>query len=376
MPDALYRSVLRPLVAALTRDDAEVAHDWLLAALGALQRRSWLLAMVDRQTATSDPRLEQALLGGLAFPNPFGIAAGLDKNAAVHHALAALVGPGFVELGGVTQRPQAGNPRPRVTRVGRAGLINSMGFPNDGAAAVAGRLAMPPGPRVPLGMNLAKMRDTPDADAPQDYADLVRAFRAVRRSHGVPHFYVVNVSSPNTPGLTALQDVGALAAILEAVTEELDAESDHAPRPRERLLVKLSPDLAESDVEAIVELVLRYDIGGLVETNTTRSRPVPHRHSERPGGFSGSALYDRSARLVRFTARLLPRHKVLVATGGIDTVDRAYEMLQYADLVAGYTGLVLKGLGLFRRFQEGVLARMDAAGVKRLSELREGQRPA
>lgn len=376
MLNALYRTAVLPMVKLLTRNDPESAHDWLLAALAGLQQRAWLLDLIIQRREFSDPRLRQTLLGGLSFPNPFGVAAGLDKNASVYPALIGLIDPGFIEVGGVTQQPQVGNPRPRIIRVGRDGLINNMGFPNDGAAAVIDRLATLPPPSVPLGVNLGKMRDTADVDAAQDYAHLVRAFTAIQPYCGVPHFYVINVSSPNTPGLTALQSVRPLTAILEAVTNELDMQRNCGVRLRNRLLIKLSPDLSESSIASIIELVLRFDIGGLIQSNTTSSRPISTHYRSGPGGFSGSALYDRNARLVRLTASLLPRGKVLVATGGIDTIDKAYEMLQYADLVAGYTALVLRGFDLFKRLSHGILDRMEAVGVKSLGELRHGNRPA
>jgi dihydroorotate dehydrogenase len=314
-------------------------------------------------------------LNGLTFQNPFGVAAGFDKNATVYHALTGLVSPGFIELGAVTQRPQDGNPRPRIVRIRREGLINSMGFPNDGVIVIANRLERMGSPGIPLGMNLGKMRDTSDANAPQEYAELIRAFAPIQRSLSLPDYYVVNVSSPNTPGLTALQDIQPLTRILEAVTEELDVQSSGEVSLRKRLLIKLSPDLPASSAESIVELVLQFDIGGLIEGNTTVNRPIPSRYNDRPGGFSGSALYDRTSGMVRYIASLLPHNKVLIATGGVDSVERAYEMLQYADLVAGYTGLVLKGFGLFRRLGDGVLELMKKDGVESLSELRQGQRP-
>jgi len=320
-------------------------------------------------------------MGGVAFPNPFTTAAGMDKNGTVFHALARLTGAGAVELGAVTKRPQTGNERPRVVRVGRDNLINAMGFPNEGIDALVRAVANGREPLVPLAVQVAKNKDTSDEDAPAEYGELVRSFAgtksAARGATGrpLPDYFSLNVSSPNTPGLRALQAPEVLRSILDQVGAALDERDDLGPEPRRRLLVKLAPDLDLDALDAVVDLVVSSGVGGLVLTNTTTERPVASRYSSRPGGFSGSALFDRSARLVRRAAEQLPTDRVLIATGGIDTVDRAYEMLRYADLVGAYTGLVLQGPNLFRRLAAGVVARMEAEGVGSLAELRADQRP-
>jgi dihydroorotate dehydrogenase len=374
MLDIAYRRVLLPPVRALTRSDAETAHEWYLASMRRLEHRPALRkALAGRWKP--DARLHQTLLGGLDVSTPFGVAAGLDKNAAIYRALEALSSPGFIEIGTVTPRAQTGNPRPRIVRVDASHMINAMGFPNEGIEAAVARMATAPARRVPLGLNIGKMKDTSETDTPEEYRKLIAATAELHKRHGLPDFYVINVSSPNTPGLTSMQTVAPLSAILEAATTELDAVSDRT-NLRHRLLVKLGPDLEATDLEPIVDLVDRFDIGGLIATNTTTTRPVTSRHDDRAGGFSGPALYDRSARTVRFIAARLPRNRVLVATGGIDTVDRAFEMLQHADLIGGHTGLVLQGPRLFRRLADGVADRMRHLGVHSLAELREGNRPA
>lgn len=368
--DRLYR-VLLPPVRFATRHDAEVAHDALVRVATAVSNRPALTRLTRKMVpAVQEPSLRQNLMGGLNFSHPFGIAAGLDKNGATYPALDALMTPAFLTLGGVTPQPQPGNPRPRLVRIGSDGLLNAMGFPNHGAAAVRAnieRLGRLPG--VPLGLQMGKQKATNEADVAAEYAGLVRTFA------GVADYFELNVSSPNTPGLRALQDPRFLDGILAAVVEVLDEQTELAERPRHRLLVKLSPDLGEDDVAAAIDLVMRYDAGGVVLTNTTTARPVPTRHNDRPGGFSGSALYGRSSKLVRFAAGLLPRDRVLVATGGVDTVDRAYEMLRYADLVGNYTGLVLKGPGLLRELAAGVAERLRYDGFEDLAALRT-ERPA
>jgi len=372
--DDLYRRLLLPPIRRLTRKDAETAHEWFLAAMRFVEKKPQVQRMLLGRYEHDD-RLRQTLLDGVVFPTPFGIAAGLDKNASMIHALEALTSAGFVEVGTVTPRPQCGNPRPRIVRANKDNLINAMGFPNEGMDVVRERLLNLSRPRVSLGLNVGKMKETSDAAAIGEYASLIAATAQLRSARQLPDYYVVNVSSPNTPGLASLQKIGPLTAICNAVVEQLDLLSRSDLNLRHRLLIKLGADIAESDIEPIVDLVVRLDIGGLIATNTTTTRPIASRYNDRPGGFSGSALFDRSAKVVRYTAKLLPRNKVLVATGGVDTVDRAYEMLRYADLIGGYTGLVLKGPRLLRRLSSGIATRMEAAGVKSLDELRKSQRP-
>jgi dihydroorotate dehydrogenase len=368
---AVYRRVLLPPVALATRRDAEVAMEWHLRAMKALQTNAAVLRALERRHAPLDgghaDLLAQDLLGGLRFPHPIGVAAGYDKNGAVYPAFEAHFSPGFVEVGTVTLRPQAGNPRPRVHRLPGDHLVNAMGFPNAGVDAVTHHLATLPRPAVPLGVNVGKLKATADADAPGEYAEVVRRFGAL--GERVPGYYVVNVSSPNTPGLRGLQEVGRLTEILDAVSAALDEQTHLADRPRRRLLVKLAPELAPADVEAVADLVLRYDTGGLVLTNTRSA-------TDRPGGISGPDLFPLSSAMVRTAAALLPADRVIVATGGVDSVDRAYAMLAHADLVGVYTGLVFAGPGLIRRLRDGVAARLRADGVTSLAELHAAHRPA
>ncbi len=362
----LYRRLVLPPVALATRRDAEVALHAHLTAMRALQARPALLRLAARRHQhPADPLLTQELLDGLRFPHPFGVAAGYDKNAAVYPAFEAHFSPGFVEVGTVTLRPQAGNPRPRVQRLPGGHLVNAMGFPNAGADAVLANLQRLPGPTVPLGVNVGKLKDTPDEAAAVEYAELVRRCGAL--GERTPGYYVVNVSSPNTPGLRALQEGGRLAEILDAVTAALDGQPHLASRPRRRLLVKLAPELGPAGLEAVAELVVRYDTGGLVLTNTRAA-------GDRPGGISGPDLFELSSAMVRRAAGLLPADRVIVATGGVDRVDRAWEVLQYADLVGVYTGLVFEGPRLLRDLRDGIAARLRAEGVPSLAALRSAQR--
>jgi dihydroorotate dehydrogenase len=363
----LYRRVLLPPVKLATAHDAEVALHLHLRAMRAMQASPALLrAAARRHAAPPDPLLAQELMAGLHVPHPFGVAAGYDKNGAVYPAFEAHFSPGFVEVGTVTLRPQGGNPRPRVHRLPGDHLLNAMGFPNEGADAVIANLRRLPAPTVPLGVNVGKLKATPDAAAAAEYAEAVRAFGAL--GERTPGYYVVNVSSPNTPGLRALQQVGRLSEILDAVTAALDDQTGLGRAPRRRLLVKLAPELDAADLETVVGLVMRYDTGGLVLTNTRAA-------AGRPGGVSGPDLFALSSAMVRAAAGMLPADRVIVATGGVDSVERAYEVLAHADLVGVYTGLVFGGPGLLRRLRDGVAARLRADGVPSLAALRAQHRP-
>lgn len=265
---------------------------------------------------------------------PFGLAAGFDKAAAGIRGL-AMIGFGFVEIGTVTAQAQPGNPRPRLWRVlDQRGVRNRMGFNNPGAAAVEARLrrvrATRWGQDVVIGVNIGKTKVTPASEAAEDYAasaGLLAPFA---------DYLVVNVSSPNTPGLRSLQAVDQLRPILVAVRKAADAAT---PRGRRvPLLVKIAPDLAEADIEAIADLVLELGLEGVVAVNTT----VEHDLGE--GGLSGPPLLPRGVEVVRRLRARLGATPVLIGGGGITTAQDAREYLAAgADLVQGYTGFIYEG---------------------------------
>jgi dihydroorotate dehydrogenase len=368
--DSLYKSVALPPVRYLTRNDAETAHEVFVKVLSAASKRPQLVSRFGKPI--NHPLLHQTLMDGVEFVNPFGTAAGMDKNATLFPALFSLTGVGHVEVGCVTLQPQSGNERPRVVRVDKRHLINAMGFPNDGVEAVVRRLSGSYRPPGALSVQIGKNKATTEANAPGEYAMVVRAFGNVPGPEPLPQYFTINVSSPNTPGLRNLQGPEMLESILRLVTAELDAQH----RSRRRLLVKLSPDIATSLVDEVVDLVEEFDIGGIVLANTTTERLVHSRYDDRPGGFSGPTLYRRSSELVKYAASKLPMDRVLVACGGINSVDRAYEMLQYADLIDAYTALVLESPWQFRTFAPQIVARMQACNVSSLAELRAPNRPA
>jgi len=273
---------------------------------------------------------------GIDFPAPFGVAAGFDKNAVAVRGL-TMLGFAFVEVGTITAHGQSGNPRPRLWRVlDQRAVRNRMGFNNEGAAAVATRLrrlrATPAGRALVVGVNIGKTKVTPAAGAAADYATSAGLLAPYA------DYLVVNVSSPNTPGLRDLQSVDALRPILIAVREAADA----APSPRGRrgvpLLVKISPDLSDDDVDAVADLALELGLDGVVAVNTTTA------HAYGAGGLSGLPLLDRGLDVVaRLRTRLGPE-PVIIGVGGISTAADAREYLAVgATLVQGYTGFIYQG---------------------------------
>lgn len=332
--------LLRPLIFAL---DAERAHRLTIAALK-LRRGG--------RPQEPDPVLSTTV-AGLAFPNPVGLAAGFDKDGEVPAAMLGL-GFGFVEVGTLTPRPQAGNPKPRLFRLADdLAVINRMGFNNGGQRAARARLARR-GPGI-VGANIGANKESTDRIA--DYAEGVRAMAAVA------DYLTVNISSPNTPGLRALQDRGALDALLAAV---LEARRDGGPP----VFLKVAPDLETADLDAIGEVSLARGIDGLIVSNTTVARPpLRSAHAGEAGGLSGAPLnalaLERLGDFRRATGGKLP----LIAAGGISSGADAYARIRAgASLVQLYTALVYEGPGLARRICRELKALLLRDGFGRLGD--------
>ena len=357
----LYRIVLRRVPA----EAAHLAAFALIRVFGRIARvpgAAWLLR---RWLGPRDPVLRVRALG-LEFPGPLGLAAGFDKDARGTRGLAAL-GFGFVEVGTVTARAQPGNPRPRMFRLtADRALVNRMGFNNEGAAAAAARLGRIRGRRSGrgpvVGVNIGKTRAAPDADAAADYAASARAVAAVA------DYVVVNVSSPNTPGLRDLQAADRLRPVLVAVRAALDAAvSGGRSNRRVPLLVKIAPDLADADVDAIADLALELGLDGIIATNTTVSRdglasPPAEVAAAGAGGLSGPPLRARALGVLTRLRERSGDRLVLIAAGGIETPDDAWERLRAgATLVQAYTGFVYGGPLWPRRMHAGLARRMRSS---------------
>jgi dihydroorotate dehydrogenase len=320
---SLYQNLLRPLLFSLP---AETAHNISIAALAATPR-PLLRALFGHGGAGASP----VDLFGLRFPNPVGLAAGMDKNAVALPAWEAL-GFGFIEAGTVTALAQPGNPRPRCFRHPRQqALLNRMGFNNAGASAIAARLADLKAsgrwPRIPVGINLGKSKITPLEQAPSDYATSFRLLLPFG------DYFVVNVSSPNTPGLRQLQDRAALAAIIDT----LRAIDSSKP-----LLVKIAPDLTDDAIRDIADLAESSGLAGLIATNTTLDHSALPAGRDTPGGLSGAPLRDRATQVVR-TLRSATRLPIIASGGIMDAASAAEKIEAGANLVQLYTGFVYSG---------------------------------
>ncbi len=339
----------------LFRLDAETAHH---LALGVMSRAGWLAPLVRRLCAVQDPRLAVEAFG-MRFVNPLGLAAGFDKAAQAVTLLSGL-GFGHVELGTVTLHPQAGNPRPRLLRlpVQRA-LINRMGFPNPGVEVFLRNLSSARCGDTRIGINIGKGKDTPLERAAEDYVALLR------RVHGAADYVAVNVSSPNTTGLRALQAEEQLTHLLEA----LNAARDALPR-RVPLLLKIAPDLTPTALDALLETALAQHVDGIIATNTTIARDgLPTGLPE--GGLSGAPLATRATAIVRHIARRTQGQLPIIGVGGVMNAADALEKLRAgAWLVQLYTGFVYAGPLIARHINLALLRAMEREGVEHIKQLR------
>lgn len=345
----MYRTLVRPLLYLLP---AEAAHRLTFACLRMFAAIPGVKTLFRRIMLVDTPHSRVRALG-LEFPNPIGLAAGFDKDAVGYEALGAL-GFGFVEVGTLTGQPQPGNPKPRLFRLPRdRSLINRMGFNNHGSADAVGRLQRPH--RTIVGVNIGKTKAVPEADAIADYVS------SAKRVATLADYVVVNVSSPNTPGLRDLQATEKLRPLLSAVREALNEAS---PSRRVPLLVKIAPDLADEDVDAVVDLALDLGIEGIVATNTTIRRDQLESDAgeiERcgAGGLSGPPVQQRSLEVLKRLRRRANDRLVLISVGGIETVDQASARLEAgATLVQIYTAFVYEGPFLPRRLASGVANRI------------------
>ncbi len=355
-----YSAIVRP---ALFAQEAEKIHDRTLRALGAVSRSNWMSGLAS--TLYGAPELPIELFG-LRFPNPVGLAAGMDKWAQAVPAWCTL-GFGFSELGGVTWHAQPGNPQPRLFRaIADEAIVNSMGFNNPGAAAFAAVLAQwkqeARWPSHPVGVNLGKSKVAPLEIAAEDYAS---SFRILR-----PHidFAVINVSSPNTPNLRQLQDKSALDEVLAAVQEN---NAGAMPIP---ILVKVAPDLSFGALDDILTLVTPRKLAGIVATNTTLSRPQttdPRSKEiyEKPGGLSGRPLRSRSTEIIRHLYAQTRGALPIIGVGGIFNAADAWEKITAgASLVQIYTALVYRGPKAWKEIVRGLEERLSQNGLKNLRQ--------
>jgi dihydroorotate dehydrogenase len=338
--------LMRPFVFAI---DPELAHRLAVRGVAA--------AGLVPHKVFADPRLAVRVLG-LAFPNPVGLAAGFDKNATVIDATLA-AGFGYSEVGTLTPRPQAGNPRPRVFRLpSDHAVINRMGFNNEGFDAAERRLKRRrPGGIV--GVNIGANRDS--ADRVADYVGGIVRFAPLA------DYIAVNISSPNTPGLRDLQERSAVTGLVTAIVEARRGAAKPVP-----ILLKLAPDLDDAALEAIATTAIDNGIEGLIVTNTTIARDGigDSKVAAETGGLSGRPLFRRSTAILARLRKLAGRKLVLVGVGGIDSAETAWEkMAAGADLIQVYTGMVYEGLGLAAEIAGGLARRLDRERIGSIGEI-------
>lgn len=344
----LFRFI-KPAVFAL---DPEKAHRLAIAALKAAPTRG-------ARSSLAQPGLAAIEVAGLSFPNPVGIAAGFDKDAEVPDALLGL-GFGFTEVGSITPRPQAGNPKPRLFRlVEDEAVINRMGFNNSGAKAALERLSARVSKPGIVGINIGANKDSEDRIA--DYATMARTMAPYAS------YLAVNVSSPNTPGLRALQDEGALSELIDAV---IAARAETATGTLPPIFLKVAPDLERADIDAIARIALDKGLGALIISNTTISRPdLKSRHAGETGGLSGAPLRPLALQRIRDFRKATGGGLPLIGVGGIASAEHAWERIRAgASLVQVYSAMVYEGPGLGARIASGIEKLMQRDGFERLAD--------
>ncbi|WP_205503673.1 quinone-dependent dihydroorotate dehydrogenase [Rufibacter psychrotolerans] len=341
----MYKNLIRPLLFQL---DPEKVHHLTASALKSAYQLPLAKSISRGMFQVTDPRLERKVFG-LTFPNPVGLAAGFDKDARLVDEFAEM-GFGFIEIGTLTPKPQAGNPKPRLFRLPQDGaIINRMGFNNEGVAQAVERLRSRKS-QVIVGGNIGKNKVTPNEQALQDY---LYCFDAL---YDVVDYFVVNVSSPNTPDLRALQEKEPLRDLLSHLQHRNQGKTK--PKP---LLLKIAPDLNKAQLDDIVEIAVQTQLSGVIGTNTTISRAglhTPARTIEQmgAGGLSGKPLTKASTEVLRYLRQQLPPSVGLVGVGGIMTPEDALEKLAAgADLVQLYTGFIYEGPGLVKRINQRLL---------------------
>jgi dihydroorotate dehydrogenase len=349
---------LRPF---LFQGDSEQVHEQAIQWLHRVSRSARLCAGLDRVYGFEHKKLETRLFGQ-TFTSPLGIAAGLDKNGVAAPALRAL-GFAFVEVGTVTPRPQAGNPRPRMFRLKEdVALINRMGFPNQGVDEIGRHLARTFRANGYLGLNVGPNKESVEAGTAD--ADCLMV---IDRLAGFPGYMVINVSSPNTAQLRQLQGKEELRHLLSRIIEERPARADHP------LLVKISPDLTDAELDDILDVVTSLKLDGIVATNTTVARPANLRSTAKTetGGLSGRPLRERSRAVVRRIYQRTNGQLPIIAAGGIFTgTDVLAATKAGATLVQTYTGFVYRGPGMAERVKKELVSLMDRDGIRSLDQVR------
>jgi len=336
----MYKSLIRPL---LFKFDPEAVHHFTFSSIKFLHKIPGVPAFIRKQFVVNDPRLEREVFG-LKFKNPVGLAAGLDKDAKIYNELENF-GFGFIEIGTITPKPQDGNPKKRLFRLKEdGGIINRMGFNNGGVAVAIERLKKNKGTLI--GGNIGKNKNTPNEEAVNDYTYCFEGL------YPYVDYFVVNVSSPNTPNLRALQDKEPLTALLTTLQALNNQKAKQKP-----ILLKIAPDLTDEQLLDIIEIVQTSKIAGVIATNTTISREgLIAANKVETGGLSGKPLTKRSTEVIRFLAEKSNHSFPIIGVGGIHTAADALEKLEAgASLVQLYTGFIYEGPQLIKEINTALL---------------------
>lgn len=338
----MYKSLLRPL---LFKFDPEGVHHFTFSLIKATQKVPGMRSLIQSIYQVNDKKLEREVFG-LKFKNPVGLAAGLDKDAKIYNELDAF-GFGFIEIGTITPKPQDGNPKKRLFRLKEdQGIINRMGFNNGGIELAVQRLKKNKG--VLIGGNIGKNKVTPNEEAVNDYTICFEAL------YPYVDYFVVNVSSPNTPNLRALQDKEPLMELLSTL------QSKNLLKPKAKpILLKIAPDLTDDQLLDIIDIVNETKIAGVIATNTTISREgLISANKSEVGGLSGKPLKDRSTEVIRFLSQKSNKSFPIIGVGGIHSAKDALEKLDAgADLIQIYTGFIYEGPGLIKEINQALLKR-------------------
>ncbi|SDR97133.1 dihydroorotate oxidase A [Paenibacillaceae bacterium GAS479] len=357
----LYQSFAKPV---FFRMDPEKAHHLVIDGLHQAARVPGMTSVLGSMYGVPDMAELRTELLGLSFRHPVGLAAGLDKNAKSVEGFSS-VGFSFMEVGTVTPKAQSGNELPRLFRLpSDEALINRMGFNNDGTTAMAARLGALRQRKIPVFVNIGKNKATPNELAHEDYITCIRDLYA----HA--DLFVVNISSPNTPDLRALQHGDELRVLLAAVTEEIRAQGRKAGAPAKPVLVKIAPDMTGEQLELTAETIASSGVNGIIATNTTLSREgLTHVNERETGGLSGRPLRERSTEVISELYRLTGGKLPIIGSGGIFTAEDAYAKIRAgASLVEIYTSMIYRGPGVIKEIAIGLRELLRKDGYTRITE--------
>ncbi|MFC4767489.1 quinone-dependent dihydroorotate dehydrogenase [Effusibacillus consociatus] len=344
--------------------DAEAAHERTMSALKLADNVAGAKAFLRLMYRLEDSRLHSTVMG-IHFPNPVGLAAGFDKNAEAYPALAAL-GFGFIEVGTLTPVGQPGNEKPRLFRsVEDQAVINRMGFNNLGAAEAAKHLAHYQQAGIPIGINIGKNKATPNEEAASDYEKCLDAL------YDFGHYFVINVSSPNTPNLRDLQETESLRKLLQAIRKKANDLEKNGAKAKP-ILLKVAPDMSQQHMRDVVQAAVAEGISGIIATNTTLSREGLRNKAfaQQTGGLSGRPLAERSTEWIREIYRAVGGQVPIIGVGGIFTGDDAYEKIRAgASLVQVYTGMIYEGPGIVKAINKRLLELMQRDGFTNIQQV-------